>query len=221
MTLAYGLLVGLLDGVRKDTATAASEMKALEWVVTMVILPFQSITSCQCRVLTSMSLFQLNILLIVMPYIFSILEIGISTLRVALCNKEKDIDSKFAFVPPEANITAGSTTRGSVAQVIQPRNSDRERSSFQRVDSMDNVDLLQVDVPRRSPSGYAQSRVEIDMNAIHSEEVRHQLASLIARFRSQGLLQGNQNMSASLGHMVPAELEPESTTLGPRAEEHH
>ena len=38
LTLAYGLLLIVKDNVRGDTATSASEMKALEWVVTLVSL---------------------------------------------------------------------------------------------------------------------------------------------------------------------------------------
>ena len=58
LTLAYGLLLIVLDNVRGDTATSRNEMKALEWVVTLVRSPLSRWPlSCQRLVLTTSTCF--------------------------------------------------------------------------------------------------------------------------------------------------------------------
>ena len=50
------------------------------------------------------------------PYIFSILELGISAARGAICTKRVNADSKYAFVAPRHANGAGSTPQIGVVE---------------------------------------------------------------------------------------------------------
>jgi len=52
----------------------------------------------------------------VIPYIFSILELGISTARGAFFTKKVNADSKYAFVVPRHTNDAGSTPQIGVVE---------------------------------------------------------------------------------------------------------
>ena len=85
-------------------------------------------------------LFQLNVLLVVIPYIFSLLEIGVSALRATLFTKKINPDSKYAFIRPrQAEDATASTPRVGVVE-----GGASERSRHERLQGKDVV--AEVDV---------------------------------------------------------------------------
>jgi len=76
MTLVYGLLLGIRAKAGSNSAVSESEMRILEYIIAL-----------------------LNILLIVIPYIFGLLDLGISTIKSAIYKRTQTVE--YTYIGPE------------------------------------------------------------------------------------------------------------------------
>ena len=85
----------------------------------------------------------MNVLLVVIPYIFSLLEIGVSALRAILFTKKINADSKYAFIrPQQAEDATAGTPKVGVVEDGAPESSRHQRLQGEAVIAEVDVGFL-------------------------------------------------------------------------------
>ena len=79
MTLAYGLLLGIQAKADSNSAVSGSEMRILEFIIAL-----------------------LNIMLIVIPYVFGLLDVGVSKLKSLFVKRNRS--AEYTYIGPEWEI---------------------------------------------------------------------------------------------------------------------
>jgi len=143
----------------------------------------------------------LNCILIIAPFVMDLLEGSWKVIKTYINKDNAPHHIKFAALSAEVESTDddASSDNNSCHKPSEITGNSKLNVRFSRTISGSQQESL-------------KNQVDVDVNALSSEELRTEVGNLITRLKKQGRLSGNQNVSASLGHMTPAVLEGTSTT---------